>query len=323
MSPPRLADLETLWTVDEGLYADLMAPEAAEWARRALEPGVRETQTRYRENRALSMGRPFRAKLAKCARAGVEVKCGCPGKRDVRWYTCRQHLMCERCQRARSKRMGARIRAGLEQAWEGAPRNSMVVLVTLTLAHSGDVAADRAALALGWRRFYKRMFRFGYEKFPYVGVWECTPGLDGKGHVHMHIAAVWQYRDWGLLSDLWRDSCPTSTRINFIASHTVRSAAKYVSKYMSKGVQTSEFTPALRARVLHASYNTRQVFSSVRFWKFFEPCCQACNSKVVRATFRWITRGAPPAFIVADWTGPPPGSFERWCAARVQVPLFA
>jgi hypothetical protein len=289
--------------VDEGRLAELMAPRRARWAARAADESLREPQRVYAAHRARSMGRTHARRLARCATAGVVVKCACPGKRDVRWYGCRSHLTCERCQRQRSKRMGARVRAALEARFAEHPGHRLV-LITLTVRHTGDLARDRRELASGWRGLYKRLHRRGWGDFPYVGVIEITPGTDGLGHVHAHIAAVWPWRDWGVVRELWLDACPASERINFVASYGVRAAAKYVSKYLSKGIQRSEFTPLLRAEVLSALYQARQVFTSVGVWVPFHPVCRCCGTRVHRAQFGWSARPLDIS-IVYGWLDPP------------------
>src|SRR4051812_17561858 len=165
-----------------------MAPRRKSWQKRAS-AATGERRVVYALRRADALARPYRRKLEACSKRGIRVKCGCKGWRGVRLFTCRQHLTCTSCQRARARRMGARMRAGLEAAIAARP-GEMIVLVTLTLRHSGDLEVDRKALAGGWRRLYKSLHD-EYGKFPYVGVWEVTPGADGKGHLHMHVAVVW------------------------------------------------------------------------------------------------------------------------------------
>lgn len=286
--------------VDEATWASEMEPRRLRWEARAVDPSLTRQQRRYAFRRARRLRRPYVERLDGCARAGVLVKCACPGKRDVRWYACRQHVMCERCQRQRSKRMGARVRAGLENAHAQAPK-LMAVLITISVRHTGDIGADRASLARGWRRFYRAYHRrFG--AFPYVGTHEITPGRDKLGHPHAHIVALWPFRDWSQLAELWRAACPESTRISFVASRSVRGAAKYVSKYISKGVQTDEFSPELRARILAGTYQTRWLMSSVRFWVPFVPVCRCCKQPVQRLVLRnpwhacdpWVDRWRDP-----------------------------
>jgi len=265
------------------------------WQERASR-GVGELCVDYALRRAAALGRPYRSRLAGCGTKGIRVKCGCKGWRGMRPYTCRQHLMCDLCRKSRARRLGMRIRSGLEAALTGRDRGDMLVLLTLTIEHSGDIEKDRADLAAGWRKFYLACRR-RWGTCPYVGVWEVTPGDDGQGHVHAHVAVVWPWRDWSLCSRLWRESCPRSTRISFVARRrdgresTPKSVANYLGKYLSKGMEAQDFTPELRARVVCGLYNTRFVFTSRRFWQAFEPRCCACHQRIVAAQYRF--RGEP------------------------------
>lgn len=208
-------------------------------------------------------------------------------------FLCGQHLVCEVCNRKRTRKQRARILAGLTAAVERArarrrhSRSTTIHphLLTFTLRHSGDIAADRAALARGWRRFYKAYHR-RFRNFEYVATYEVTPGRDGLGHVHVHMVAMWPYRDWGLLSKLWRQSCPESSHLSISRAESVGRAAHYLAKYVSKGVHTAEFSPELRARVLAGTYGTRWFMTSVRFWVPFEPCCPQCEQRVRRVMLR-------------------------------------
>jgi len=276
--------------VDEELYSELMAPRRNLWKSRAA-TAKGETRVVYALRRADALSRPYVRKLARCSKRGVRVKCGCKGWRGVRAYTCRQHMLCETCQVARARRLGRRIREGLEAAFASRPHEKLVLL-TLTVRHSGSVDEDRDALARGWRAFYKRL-NAAYGRFPYVGVWEVTPGTDGTGHVHAHVAVIWPWRDWGECREMWLQSCPESERITFVARRrdgldsSPRSVAKYLSKYLSKGLQTAEFSPELRTRVVAMMYGQRSVFTSRRFWQAFVPLCCACQCPVVVAQYRW------------------------------------
>jgi hypothetical protein len=294
--------------VDEDMYRDLMAPRRAIWqARAAAKPFRGERKVVYALRRADALARPYGRKLQRCGQRGLRVKCGCKGWRGVRAFTCRQHLTCGSCQRDRARRTGARIRAGLESALTSHP-GEMIVLLTLTLRHSGDVDADRKALAAGWRRFYRSLHKT-YGKFPYVGVWEVTPGDDGKGHMHMHVAVVWPWRDWGDCRRLWLRACPESERITFVArrrdgrASDPKSVANYLGKYLSKGIDTIDFPRELRTRIVAASYNTRWVFTSRKFWITFAPQCQHCGCQVVSAQYRW--RGEPYQPTTDSVRGPP------------------
>jgi hypothetical protein len=156
--------------------------------------------------------------------------------------------------------------------------------MTLTTRHTGDLVADQAELSDGWRKLYKRMHE-DHGACPYVGVWEVTPGTDGLGHVHMHIALVWSYRDWGRIRDQWIAACPSSQRVTFIAKRkdgrasSPGSVSKYLGKYLAKGADLRAFTPYLRAEVSAAFYNQRSVHASVHFWRRVVKCCAKCGDR--------------------------------------------
>ena len=292
--------------VDGDLWLELMRPTRDRFAARAVDRTLTPSQNAYGKARARVLSSPpetrvevddaGQRKLVGCSVAGTMVRCGCPGKR-ARWFTCRRHLLCPLCQVKRAKTLRARFRNAIEKAGK---RNASrrPIFITLTLPHSGDVGADRRALSAGWRRFYKAIRR-RIGPFEYVGVHEVTAGRDGLGHAHAHILAWWPWFNWkarGVYA-LWTASCPGSKRLRLETARSVRGAAKYLGKYLSKGVNTDDFSPELRARVLAGTYGTRWVFTSVRMWTKFEPCCQRCKMSVRRdivalsgnSDHRWTT----------------------------------
>lgn len=186
------------------------------------------------------------------------------------------------------------------------------VMLTLTVPHSGDLAADREALAAGWRRFYLRVrdeiakrrkalvpkikrWRLGAAdgigRFPYAGVWEVTPS-DG-GHIHMHVAVIWPYLKFKLVREWWRKACPGSEHIGFSwkrrdgKASTPSSIANYLGKYLSKG-SDGNFSPSTNAEISAAMYNKRSVTASRHFWVKFTPECPCCHS-----TFHVVLIGFP------------------------------
>jgi len=299
---PESQHVSRALVLDEPRRLRLLETRAARWGDRAAKvPGYRARV--YAQRRHRSLTRPIGPRVAACGSVAKRARCGC----GTRWVamTCRQHLLCGPCLAARSRRLGRRIQEGLLAAQaqyraalctRGAQR-WRVVLLTLTVRHTGDIEADRAALMAGWRGLYKAMHRRAWGRFPYVGVIEVTPGRDGLGHVHAHVAAVWPWRDWSMVAKLWRQSCPQSTRINIQQARSTSGAAKYLGKYLSKGTQDANFTPELRASVVAGLYNTRQVFTSVRFWVAWVPCCQKCQAPVrllVVIVKDAYNRGLPP-----------------------------
>lgn len=266
----------------EATWSGLMGARRAWWGDRMRDTALARSKRTYAANRESALGRPYGLKVAACGRTGLPVKCGC--RTSVRYYTCRRFLVCADCARTRNRMNRARIRASLlaqvEATRRGGRRGMKVLMLTITIRHSGDPGADRSALARGWRRFLRAYWK-RYPRFPYVGTWEVTTGDDGLGHPHAHVVVVWPWRDWALIHRMWRRACPQSSNIDIAKASSPHAAAEYVSKYISKGVQAAGWTPELRARVAAGTYNTRWVFSSVRFWKKFEPCCPECGQKTV------------------------------------------
>lgn len=271
--------------VDEPLWRELMTPVRDRWHDRATDADLTPSQNAYADRRARRLERDYASRPESCERVAVPVRCGCPGRRAWRTYTCRQHLVCAVCQVKRAKKLRARIRAGVE-AQEGKLRGRLhPVLVTLTVRHTGDIGADRRRLVAGWRRFYKALRRI-VGPFPYVGTHELTKGDDNLGHPHAHLIVFWPWFDWKLVARLWKWAMddagaqpPDCQR-----ARSVRGAAKYLGKYVSKGVNTDDFSPEMRARALAGTYGSRWLFSSVRFWIPFVPECPCCHQPVVRDT---------------------------------------
>ena len=112
-----------------------------------------------------------------------------------------------------------------------------------------------------------------------------------EGHVHMHIACIWGYRDYAELRRLWRKACPSSELISIVRARddgqasTPRSCSKYLGKYLSKGVDVDAFTPELRADVSAGFYNAHSLDASKGFWEP-EVCeCPRCRELVKRIAF--------------------------------------
>lgn len=306
LAPSEARETQQVSPVDEPLWSSLMEPVRLRWEAREREPELTPSQRAYAGRRARRLAATYASKGATCERGGRAMRCGC-GPRVV-WYGCRQHLTCERCRRKRSRKTVARIRNALDAMVARAPAGHRVVMATLTVRHSGDVAADRRALVEGWKRF-RKAYRRRWGAFPFIGVHEVTTGRDAKGHMHAHVLCVWPWRDWSYLHALWTAACPQSARINFQALRSARAGAEYVGKYVSKGVDTVDFTPEMRARVLAATYGARWVFTSRGVWVPFAPLCPCCGQSISRDTVSaWLARSAPHVEDTVhrwwEWLGP-------------------
>jgi hypothetical protein len=203
-----------------------------------------------------------------------------------------------------------------------------IVLLTLTQRHSGDLARDVEALSAGWRGLYERMHpewgKFPFLRVWEVTPGRCrtcdgyvddlpargakrrhvnarttsdkhrarTPCTcerpDPEGHVHIHVACIWGYRDFGRVRELWLRACPTSELVDLSwerydgKKSTAGSVARYVGAYLSKGVDHALFTPELRADVSAAFYNVHLVEASRGFWLEDEHVCRNCHTEIKR-----------------------------------------
>jgi hypothetical protein len=260
----------------------LLDDRRKEWVRRAKE-ATSEGSADYCAARARSLRTPLTPRVRRCGTVLMEVACGA-GRRATVPRGCRQWWICARCRGRRARAQGLRIREGLEAAVEAGQRGGRRIglrLLTLTVRHSGSVDTDRKALKRGWRALYKSL-REWLGRVPYAATWEVTPGRDGLGHVHIHVAVVWpRWVDYGRVRALWLRACPESARIHIVgggkrAGKTPESAAYYLAKYISKGVEGVDFADDLKASVLASFYNCHLILTSR---KFFGPkVCKCCGT---------------------------------------------
>jgi hypothetical protein len=278
-------------------------------------------QRAYAIARVARLAADIAPRLEACGVEGLPIacKCGLVGAKK----TCRQWWLCGDCRARRTPTLGADIRKGLQLALEreveawgrsgGRGMKPQIVLVTLTQLHTGDLSTDQTALADGWRKLYKRMHD-DYGAFPYVGVWEVTRGRDGLGHVHLHVAVIWQYRDWSRVREQWVRACPSSQYITFVAKRrdgkpsSPASVANYLGKYLSKGADVGNYGARLRAEVSAAFYNQRSVLTSRYFWRKHVKCCRVCQERyrlvevevptflesVANGAVHWVFHGLEP-----------------------------
>lgn len=346
------------------VWAWEMLPTRTRWRARASSAELSESQRTYAGRRAESLARSYFARQDDCEVAGTPVKCGCDGpgtvapdpagitpaafrgkrvrREGVTWHSCRRHLTCDRCRIGRSNREGARIRTSLTNHLGRMPAGHHLVMLTMALRHSGDVRADRMELSASWRRFRdsyadafrtrvgKRGKRWLYRRatFPFVGVYEVTPGEDGLGHVHIHVLCVWPKGqagdggpgDWSVARRLWVEAAQGRSEVIFFS--VVRrcgAAAGYVAKYVSKGVGSDGFNSQLSARVCAATYNTRFVFTSRYFWEKWENRCPACQLIRKAITFGWSHVAESPSPPPNCWSTGPPGD-GRYHQAIIPLP---
>lgn len=169
--------------------------------------------------------------------------CHVPGP-DIQ-LACDQHRLCLGCRERRAHKFQRRMMGALEVVRDDLERlqlnrptrvradGSLIrggewseKFLTLTLPHSGDIAADVRELPRAWRRFW-RALRTHFTKdvlageeplerrklaelIRFVRVIEVTEGVDGLGHAHLHVYLVGPYIDKYRVAHLWGDALSKS-----------------------------------------------------------------------------------------------------------------
>lgn len=344
-SPRGATSVRRRLKLDENHRRQKLSPVRQKWERKATELNATIERTawdapempalksrrKYAVARVAKLNGDILPRLDACGQESLPIVCGC-GPVGAK-KTCRQWWLCGECRARRSPQLGADIRRGLDAAlaaerekWGrdgGRGMEPQIRLLTLTAAHTGDLVADQASIAGGWRKLYKRMHDDYGESFPYVGVWEVTPGTDGLGHVHLHLAVVWRWRDFWRIREQWETACPTSRYLDIKKrkdgkASSPSSVGKYLGKYLSKGVDVNGFDERLRAEVSAAFYNQRSVLTSVRFWRRYKKCCHKCGlgfrletetereQRDVGTVLKWLRTDANPPpmppWVQLEWT---------------------
>jgi hypothetical protein len=157
-------------------------------------------------------------------------------------------------------------------------------MLTLTMAHSGDVVADRRLFSKAWHR-WRAWYRTTFGKnLSYAWTVEYTPGTDGKGHVHMHVVTM---LPWVNLDDFrasWARATGGQGRRIHVATKTrgVKAAAKYLAKYATKGVFLLDVEH--QARWIRAQDGMRAMSTSRGFY-VADPATARCA--VTRGPHEW------------------------------------
>jgi diadenosine tetraphosphate (Ap4A) HIT family hydrolase len=157
-----------------------------------------------------------------------------------------------------------------------------IYLITLTGPHSGDLETDRRVLGEAWRALSKIA---NAERWwsAYAMTWEATPGQNGEGHLHMHVAALSSWVPYEDLHTAWRSVMPGALVLDVQAPKQGRKAvgraANYLAKYVTKGIEPVEFTGRKAGELLVAMRGRRKVTTSARFWLPVACVCRKCNQE--------------------------------------------
>lgn len=278
-------------------YVEAMRPRRDRWLARINAPGLSAGQRDYAAARAETLTRGLRNRVRGCGTRGTEVACGC-SKKMAPWR-CQKALVCWACAAHRRWAIVDRIEHAIRRQQAMVPAGR-TLLLTLTAAHTvrrlGGRVLSRAEeledlrerLADGWRAFSRAIGkRWGFT--PYVGVWEVTPGTSSRGHLHLHVVVQWGWRSWSEVARMWREACPTSTRISIVQSFddrksAARRAAEYIAKYIGKTrgrpqgrPAAGRWTPELHAQVHAATYQLRWLFAARGHLPPAEGICPGCG----------------------------------------------
>lgn len=245
---------------------------------------------RWARDRSRSMAMARHDLLDACGQRYRTVRCGC-GSRELP-VGCAQVALCARCARTYWRSWQKRIRENLELHTIGAQKlwrakratdrkgqKPGIYLVTVTVPHAGGVAAQRSAIGKAWRGLTKIANKYGWWS-AYAATYEATPGADGRGHVHLHVAAISSWIPYDELHAHWRRLAPGALIVDVQApraDRSARTAANYLAKYVTKGVEASEFTGQLAGELLVANRGKRRVTTSVDFWQLAAGPCRECG----------------------------------------------
>lgn len=285
---------------------------ARQYRRRAARAGARhnERQRQWYLVRARALERGFVERAADCCDVWIAtltmmcLGCGVVQERPVR---CGLRAWCGTCASVYRMRARDRMQRGLQTAldaemtrWrrEGARAGCrpVITLVTLTVKHSGSLAADRHTITRGWQRLRAWLWHLDEGRaLPFVLAWELTPGRDGLGHVHAHVAAIWPWRDLRAIDAEWQ-------RVTHGAGVTVDvtqgrkgtrragpvAAARYVSTYVEAGGASADVPLPMRAEWLRIARTHRSYTASRGLLPeaLPAPCTEAgCNGKQTSVGF--------------------------------------
>lgn len=239
----------------------------------------------WAEDRARAMAMERADVVSACGTRKRKIACGC-GIVEID-VGCDQPTLCERCRKRHWRRwrkritrtMDAHLRAAVGQ-WQ---RDRIgykpgIYLLTFTMPHSGSIVEDRAKMGRAWHELGKRSAGWWGT---FALAWEVTPGTAGDGHVHMHVAAISQWIPYAELAAAWAHVMPGAIQPDVVSPKDAReraqrrghrydpagSAAYYLAKYVTKGVDPVSFTGRKAGELIVAFRGKRKVSTSLHFWR--------------------------------------------------------
>jgi hypothetical protein len=259
------------------------APDVAPAERVRL---LRSAQWAHYRARALAMSRADL--ISTCGERWRTVACAC-GRREFR-VDCKQTQLCPKCRKTHWRKWHRKITNAMDAAlrverarWSRARfgRRPGIYLITLTMPHGGDIERDRRVMGEAVRRLFKIANARRWWK-TYALTYEVTPGDDKLGHVHAHLAVISQWVPYDELHAVWRVAMPGALVLDVQAprgADAASSAAGYLAKYVTKGVEVAEFTGRKAGELLAAFRGRRKVTTSRGFWVPPDITCPCCGER--------------------------------------------
>lgn len=201
-----------------------------------------------------------------------------------------------------------------------------IYLITLTGPHSGDFATDRERMGAAVRKLLKHAHKHGWwSTYALTWEATAGTDGEGHLHAHLAVISSWipyrrrevvtdevDHERWDSespnarprppsvprrrylsergLHDVWREAMPGALVLDVQApkrtANQASSAAYYLAKYVTKGVDPQEFTGRKAGELLVAFRSRRKVTTSAHFWTPPITACECCGE-------RWRSLGAP------------------------------
>jgi len=236
-----------------------------------------------------------------------------------------------------------------------------IYLMTLTAPHSGDLATDRERMGKAVRKLLKHANKYRWWSTYALTweATNGDDGL-GHMHCHLAVISGWipyrrkeviggddalerwdgespnarrvppritrrQYTSERGLHDVWRDAMPGALVLDVKAprhgSDDAASGGQYLAKYVTKGVDSSEFTGRKAGELLVAFRGCRKVSTSQAFWDRTVPQCECCGNRYRSVLAPMSLQEIAPAAMLRSmaertrWRDPgrfPPQVVLRW-----------
>jgi len=239
-----------------------------------------------------------------------------------------------------------------------------IYLMTLTAPHSGDLATDRERMGKAVRKLLKHANKYRWWSTYALTweATNGDDGL-GHMHCHLAVISGWiPYRReeviggidaqerWDSespnarpvsprikrrvylsergLHDVWRDAMPGALVLDVKAprqgSDDAATGGQYLAKYVTKGVDPSEFTGRKAGELLVAFRGCRKVSTSQSFWDRSIPECECCGTRYRSVLAPMSLQQTAPASMLramserTRWRDPgrcPPQVDLRWSSS--------